>query len=97
MRNAKEYTHPELGLLHTDVEVTVQSPAAEVLGPVRVLVIENQQREVLVLVEGRSPLCGALDRSSCFIICVGKDVIRDRVQKPLVKPYTQKKNDLFAS
>lgn len=67
MQNGVNVTlaYPELRLLHAYVEVAVQAPAAEVLGPVRVLVIEHQQREISVLVEGGRPLSGTLDRSSC--------------------------------
>lgn len=41
----------KLGLFDANVVVAVQPLAAEVLGPVGVLVVEHQQREASVLVE----------------------------------------------
>lgn len=53
LRAGRQRHLPELGLLDADVVVDVQPPAAEVLAPVGVLVVQHQQRKAAVLVERR--------------------------------------------
>lgn len=69
---------PELCLFHTDVIVSVKSFAAEVLRPVRVLIVQNEQSETTVLVECRTSCrgdcghCVANNRSSLIAGCTGQ-------------------------
>lgn len=57
--------YSELCLLDAYIEIAMQTFAAEVFRPVRVLIIQHQQREVSVLVKGGRTLSGTLNRSSC--------------------------------
>lgn len=60
--------YPEFSLLDAYIEIVMQAPPTEVLGPIGVLIIQYQQRVVFVLVEGWRTLSGALNSSSCDVI-----------------------------
>lgn len=57
--------YPEFGLLDAYIEIAMHTTPTEVLGPIGVLIIQYQQREVSVLVEGGRTLSGALNRGAC--------------------------------